>query len=69
MNNHYIRTAMIKADLTQRQLANILGCSQASVSIMLSRELSKSEQRKIVALINSREVQNNEANQDNPKRV
>ena len=51
MNNHYIRTAMIKANLNQSQLAKILGCSQASVSIMLRRELSRAEQKKIVAMI------------------
>lgn len=64
MNNHYIRTAMIKADLNQSQLAEILGCSQASVSIMLRRELSRAEQLKIVAMIKEREVLNNAAEQN-----
>ena len=64
MNNHYIRTAMIKADLNQSELAKILGCSQSSVSIMLSRELSKAEQKKIVAMINESEIQNNGAGQN-----
>lgn len=51
MNNLAIRTAMIKAGIKQRQLAEILGCSEASVSIMLSRELSRAEQKKIVDTI------------------
>ena len=66
MNNHYIRTAMIKADLNQSQLAEILGCSQASVSIMLRRELSRAEQLKIVAMIRERGVLNNAAEQNRP---
>lgn len=65
MNNRAIRTAMFRAGLKQRQLAEILGCSEASVSLMLRYELSRSEQKKIVALINSREIQNNEENTDN----
>lgn len=51
MNNRYIRTALIKAGLKQYHLAKILGCSEGTVSIILSHELSKSEQRNIVNLI------------------
>lgn len=64
MNNRAIRTAMFKAGLNQRQLADILGTSGANVSIMLSRELSRAEQKKIVAMINEREVLNNAAEQN-----
>ena len=64
MNNRAIRTAMFKAGLNQRQLADILGTSGANVSIMLSRELSRAEQKKIVAMINEREVLNNATDQN-----
>lgn len=64
MNNRAIRTAMFKAGLNQRQLADILGTSGANVSIMLSRELSRAEQKKIVAMIKEREVLNNAAEQN-----
>ena len=55
---------MFRAGINQRQLASILGTSDASVSIMLSRELSRAEQKKIVAMINEREVLNNAAEQN-----
>ena len=64
MTNKAIRTAMFKAGLNQRQLASILGTNDASVSIMLSRELSRAEQKKIVAMINESEIQNNGADQN-----
>ena len=64
MNNKAIRTAMFKAGLNQRQLASILGTNDASVSIMLSRELSRAEQKKIVAMINESEIQHNGADQN-----
>ena len=64
MTNRAIRTAMFKAGINQRQLASILGTNDASVSIMLSRELSRAEQKKIVAMINEREVLNNAAEQN-----
>lgn len=51
MNNRAIRTAMFKAGLKQYQLAEILGCSEASVSVMLRHELSRAEQNRIVAII------------------
>ena len=51
MNNKAIRTAMFKAGINQRQLASILGTNDANISIMLSRDLSKAEQKKIVDLI------------------
>lgn len=56
MNNRAIRTAMFKAGINQRQLASILGTSGANVSIMLSRELSRDEQRKVVSLIKQYEA-------------
>lgn len=58
MNNQAIRTAMIRAGLNQRKLAEILGCSEASVSLMLRYELSRSEQKKIVELIKNHGVNN-----------
>ena len=58
MNNRSIRTAMIRAGIKQTQLAEILGCSQSNVSVMLSRELSRDEQRKVVSLIKQYEVHN-----------
>lgn len=58
MTNRAIRTAMFKAGLKQRHLAEILGTNEASVSIMLSRELSRTEQRKIVELIKNHEANN-----------
>lgn len=69
MNNRHIRTAMLKAGIKQYQLAKILGCSESTVSVMLSRELSRAEQRKVVALINSREVQSNEEDKNNSERI
>lgn len=58
MNNQAIRTAMIRAGLNQRKLAEILDCSEASVSLMLRYELSRTEQRKIVELIKNHEANN-----------
>lgn len=58
MNNHAIRTAMIRAGLNQRKLASVLGCSEASVSLMLRHELSRAEQKKIVELIKNHEAKN-----------
>lgn len=52
MNNRSIRTALMRAGLKQYHLAEILGCSEGTVSIMLKRELSRSEQRNIVEQIN-----------------
>lgn len=69
MNNKSIRTAMIRAGIKQAELAEILGCSQSSVSVMLSRELSRSEQKKVVALINSREVLNHEKDKNDTSSV
>ena len=60
MNNRAIRTAMFHAGIKQYQLAEILGCSEASVSVMLRRELSRAEQKKIVAMIKEHESNNNE---------
>ena len=60
MNNRAIRTAMLQAGIRQRQLAEIMGCSEASVSLMLRYELSRAEQRKIVSLIKEHEARNNE---------
>lgn len=67
MNNRAIRTAMFRAGIKQRQLAEILGCSEASVSLMLRYELSRAEQKKVVAMIKEREVLDNEKDQDDPK--
>ena len=64
MTNRAIRNAMFKAGLNQRQLADILGTSSANVSIMLSRELSRTEQKKIVAMINESELLNNATDQN-----
>lgn len=47
---------MIRAGIKQFQLAEILGCSPSSVSVMLSRELSREEQRKVVSLIKQYEA-------------
>ena len=60
MNNRAIRTAMFRAGLKQRQLAEILGCSEASVSLMLRYELSRAEQKKIVEVIKDYETRNDE---------
>ena len=60
MNNRQIRTALIKAGLKQYQLAEILGCSAGTVSIILSRELSRAEQKRIVELIKNYEVRHEE---------
>ncbi len=57
MNNHAIRTAMLRAGLNQRKLAEILNCSEASVSLMLRHELSRAEQKKIVEIIRKHEAQ------------
>lgn len=51
MKNRAIRTAMFKAGLTQHQLADLLECSQSTVSAMLKCELSRAEQKRIVELI------------------
>lgn len=69
MKNNAIRTAMERAGIKQYQLAEILGCSESSVSVMLSRELSRTEQRKIVAMINSREVLQDEEDQDHSSSI
>lgn len=58
MNNRAIRTAMLRAGIKQYQLAEILNCSESSVSTMLRYELSRSEQKRIVALIKEHEAQN-----------
>lgn len=60
---------MIRAGIKQYQLAEILGCSPSSVSVMLSHELSREEQRKVVAMIKSREVLNHEENKNDTGRV
>lgn len=60
VKNQAIRTAMIKAGIKQRQLAEILECSEASVSLMMRYELSRAEQKKIVELIKKHETQNDE---------
>lgn len=57
MTNRAIRTAMFRAGLKQYQLAEILGCSEASISVMLRRELSRAEQKHIVELIKEHEAQ------------
>lgn len=56
MNNRAIRTAMFRIGLRQYQLAEILGCSEASVSLMLRHELSRAEQKRIVDLIKEYEA-------------
>lgn len=53
MKNRAIRTAMFKTGLTQHQLADLLECSQSTVSAMLKCELSRAEQKRIVELIKS----------------
>lgn len=57
MKNKRVRIAMTRAGINQRQLAEILGTNDASVSIMLSRELSRAEQNDIIAKIEERAVE------------
>ncbi len=50
-NNKLIRIAMIENDLTQDNLAKLLGVNQAELSIMLKYELDEKEQRRIAWII------------------
>lgn len=56
MTNKAIRLAMFNAELKQYQLAELLGCSEAWVSILLRSELPKSDQQRIVEIIKSYEA-------------
>ena len=51
MANARIRKAMIDANISQGELAEILGLSGPALSIMLSVELSNTVQRDIIAKI------------------
>lgn len=51
MKNEIIRRAMFEYGLKQYQLAEILGISEASVSIMLRYDLSVAEQKQIAIQI------------------
>lgn len=51
MANERIKVAMTKADMTQTELADLLGMSQGALSMMLKFELSAKVQNDIVAQI------------------
>ena len=52
MKNKAIRKAMIDADLNQKELANILGLTQAHVCVLLNKyELSEEAQNEIIETI------------------
>lgn len=51
MNNKKIRIAMLECDLSQWELAKLLGISESQMSRKLRDELPEDEQEKIVSLI------------------
>ena len=61
MTNARVRRAMVDAGVNQSKLAEILGWSEAKVSIVLSVELSAKAQANIIA-----KIKNTERNSDEP---
>lgn len=54
MKNLRVRKAMLEAGMRQQDLANLVGKSRSYVSILLSSELTKSEQDALVRAIRER---------------
>lgn len=50
-NNKIIRIAMIENDLTQGDLAKLLGVNGSYISVMLKHELDEKEQNRIAWII------------------
>lgn len=50
-NNKIIRIALIENDLTQGDLAKLLGVNEAHISVMLKYELDEKEQNRIAWII------------------
>ena len=51
MKNQRIRVLMMKTGITQVELGKILGVSEGETSVMLKRELARSEQDSIIEAI------------------
>lgn len=54
LKNKRIRKAMIDADMRQTDLAELLGVHEATVSRMMSEELARDEQNRIIEMIKTK---------------
>lgn len=55
MKNIRLRKAMLEADMTQYDLAKLMGKSRSYVSMLLNFELAKTEQDELIRLIKGKE--------------
>lgn len=53
--NKLIRIAMIENNLTQKQLADLLGVVESHISTIMKYELAENEQKRIVSIISNTE--------------